>query len=128
MLDSLNSSQKGRHIEEQVALYLQRQGLKFIEKNFTCKQGEIDLIFQAADILVFVEVRYRAKTNFCHPIETIRYSKQKKVIAAAKVFTHWRKWAQTLTLRFDVVSVTGPTDQLQFEWIPDAFQVQYPFY
>lgn len=128
MQEHLNSSHKGRYIEEQVALYLQRQGLRFVEKNFACKQGEIDLIFQTADILVFVEVRYRAKTHFCHPIETIRYSKQKKVISAAKVFVHWRKWAQSLTLRFDVVSVTGPTDCLQFEWIPDAFQVQYPFY
>jgi putative endonuclease len=119
--------QKGQHVESQVAVYLQQQGLRLIEKNFTCKQGEIDLIFQAADLLICVEVRYRNNSHFCHPLETIGYAKQKKVIAAAKFFVHCKQWAQALTVRFDIVSVTGPADRLQFEWIPDAFQVQYGF-
>ena len=79
----IDTKKLGKQAEDFVCHYLQKQKLKLITRNYSCRYGEIDLIMRDKASLVFVEVRYRAKTNFCHPIETIRYSKQKKVISAA---------------------------------------------
>ncbi len=48
----------GNQYESLAKEYLQRQGLRFIEANFTTKVGEIDLIFKEAQTIVFVEVKY----------------------------------------------------------------------
>ena len=66
-LKSLLSKRSLGDIKEQQAKeYLQTQGLQFVEQNFNCKLGEIDLIFSdpKANILVFVEVKFRSSDQF----------------------------------------------------------------
>src|SRR5690554_427611 len=57
---SLSRRHKGHAIEQLAETWLSERGLTLIEKNFTLKGGEIDLIMWQDDVLVFVEVRYRA--------------------------------------------------------------------
>ena len=55
----MDSKQQG-YVTEQTALqHLQSAGLALVERNFSSKYGEIDLVMTEADVLVFVEVRYR---------------------------------------------------------------------
>ena len=66
----------GRQAEKIAKQFPKNQGLKFIESNFYSRMGEIDLIMQESDTLIFIEVRYRKNTAHGSPLETITPSKQ----------------------------------------------------
>lgn len=112
----------GQAVEQAVRRYLEAQGLHFREANYHCKMGEIDLVMIDEATLVFVEVRYRLDSEFCHPLETITRSKQRKIIRAASHYLVQRLGSHDVACRFDVVGVTESDDKsLQFQWIPQAF-------
>jgi putative endonuclease len=119
----MNRKAIGDNAERLACQYLQRHGLKLLGRNFRCRGGEIDLIMQHGDSLVFVEVRYRRRTGFGRAAETVSALKQDRVIRCAQVYINqhrcWNKAA-----RFDVLSVEGETDQLRIDWITNAFQTK----
>lgn len=102
---------RGQWGEQTAATFLQEKGYELLDRNWSCKAGEIDIVMRDADTLVFVEVRLRRATLFGSGDETVAWQKQQKLIRAA----HWYMQA-TKTLaqpaRFDVVSITytSPTD------------------
>jgi len=106
----------GERAEQQACQFLKAQGLKLIEKNWHYYTGEIDLIMQDDDDIVFVEVRYRTNINYGKPIETISQSKRKKIIKTALCYLQRKKWLNR-SCRFDVVSIY----QEKLEWIKHAF-------
>ncbi|MEN8178338.1 MAG: YraN family protein [Pseudomonadota bacterium] len=110
---------KGKSAEEQARRHLERQGLKLLDTNYRCKRGEIDLIMQDTETLVFIEVRYRKSSTFGSAVESVTMGKQIKLIAAAK---HYLQEHRTNTpCRFDVVGITGQ-NEAKVEWIKNAFQ------
>lgn len=105
-------------IHEQKAKHcLQQAGLEFVESNFNCKFGEIDLIFRdsSSQLLVFVEVRYRKSDTFGGAAASVSKSKQEKIKKSALFYVSQRKLAPNM--RFDVVAIEGE----QFNWIQSAF-------
>lgn len=101
--------------------YLSKQGLYLLERNYRCRGGEIDLIMQHGDSLVFIEVRYRRNIAHGRATETVTAYKQRRVIHCARVYmNHHGSW--NVPARFDVVSIEGEPDQRQIEWISNAFQ------
>ena len=110
---------KGQSAEHRAMQHLQQQGLKLLTTNYRCKRGEIDLIMQDIDTLVFVEVRYRKSDAFGSAVETVDTSKQNKLIAAA--YHYLLENRKSSPCRFDVVGITGER-RPQIEWIKDAFQ------
>ncbi|MFO1258421.1 MAG: YraN family protein [Gammaproteobacteria bacterium] len=113
----------GQQVEDFAAQYLSQQGIQILEKNFQCKAGEIDIVGRMANILVFVEVRYRRSREFGHPLETVTRAKQIKLIRTAQYYLQ-RFRNHPPDCRFDVISAIGSISQLDWEWIPNAFQVQ----
>lgn len=111
---------KGLHFERLAELMLQRAGLKTLTRNFNCRVGEIDLIMEDAEILIFVEVRYRESSEFGDPLETITKTKQLRIIRAANFFLQRHPHYFERVCRFDAVGVTGST-HLETRWIKDAF-------
>jgi len=87
--------------------YLEQAGLKLIQKNFSCKGGELDLIMRDGKILVFVEVRKRASMQFGGAIASITPAKQRKMQHAAQVFLLRLK--QQPACRFDVIAIEAGT-------------------
>lgn len=113
----------GQQVEDLAAQYLSQRGLHILERNFQCKAGEIDLVGQISDSLIFIEVRYRYTREFGHPLETVTRSKQLKLIRTAQYYL--QRFRNTPPdCRFDVLSAIGPLSELDWEWIPNAFQVQ----
>jgi len=108
---------KGQAAEQQACLYLQKKGLKLIQKNFFCKMGEIDLIMQEGAFLVFIEVRYRTTDDYGTPSETVGKQKQRRLIKTASLFLIKNKKFQQYPARFDVVAIKPD----QIEWIKQAF-------
>jgi putative endonuclease len=110
------------HIKEAQALQqLKAAGMRFIQKNYHCRYGEIDLIMKDKQTIVFVEVRMRAAKNFSSAIESIQIKKQQKIITAANIFLAKHPFWQKFMARFDVVAFSHPY-QKQGLWIRDAFR------
>jgi len=104
---------------EQLALtYLQEKGLRLISKNFTCRFGEIDLIMEDKNCLVFIEVRLRTNPLYGSGADTVTLSKQKKIIRTAQLFLLGYDVGNR-DCRFDVVSVNKNID-----WIQHAFTLE----
>jgi putative endonuclease len=101
----------GRGWEQVACKHLEKHGLKLVEKNFTCKGGEIDLIMRDGDALVFVEVRQRADRTHGGAAASIMPVKQARLVCAAQVYL--MRYRQLPPCRFDVVAIDG--DQL--DWL-----------
>ena len=67
----MNKRQTGADQEVLAAVWLEKQGLRILEKNYRCRQGEIDLIARDGRYLVFVEVKYRKGIHTGHPSEAV---------------------------------------------------------
>lgn len=114
-----NRSSKGKATEKLACDYLKKNGLSLIEKNFHSRYGEIDLIMQHRETLVFIEVRYRKNDNFGGAKASITLDKQKKIYKTALLYM--QKKGREFNSRFDVVAITGINKQLEIEWIQNAF-------
>ncbi len=113
--------QVGQAAEGAAALILQAQGLQLIERNFNCKQGEIDLILQDKEQLVFVEVRFRKNQLFGGGAASVTQAKQQKLQRAA--YFYLSRWQQPPSCRFDVMAMTFDSSQqiICENWIKNAF-------
>jgi len=106
-----------------VASWLQKSGFILLEKNFRTKFGEIDLICQKEDLLVFVEVKTRRSTYF-QIASVVNLSKQKKIIHIAKYYIYQNQ-IQDKICRFDVASILFKDSKYEIEYFEDAFQEQF---
>lgn len=107
----------GNKAEDEALALLKKAGLKLIERNYRCRTGEIDLIMQEAQTLVFVEVRYRANSLYGGPLETVTASKQNKIRSAAQHYMVEKNLSANYSLRFDVVGMSNS----ETNWIKGAF-------
>ena len=108
---------RGDKAEQQACKHLQSQGLKLLEKNFSTKAGEVDLIMRDGETLVFVEVRYRKNTDFGGAAASVTTKKQQRIIKAALAYQ--QKHMPQSSMRFDVVAIEG--DNGNIDWIVSAF-------
>lgn len=105
----------GSDFEQKARIFLEKQGLKFLEANQTFKCGELDLIMQQGQTIVFVEVRHRKNNRFGSAVESIDYRKQQKWQNAANQWLAKRHQSlETADCRFDVVAFEGDNPPL---WI-----------
>jgi len=117
----MNRRASGHDAEELACDYLTSRGLRLLARNFHCRGGEIDLIMQHGDSLVFIEVRYRRHTAYGRAAETVSPHKQSRIIRCARYYlTRHRCW--NAAVRFDVVGIEGKPGEQQVEWISDAFR------
>jgi putative endonuclease len=101
----------GRFGEDVAARHLERAGLVLVERNWRCREGEIDIVALDGAVLVFCEVKTRSGLAFGSPAEAVSPTKQRRlrVLAARWLGDHPQPWTE---LRFDVVSVLRTRDDL----------------
>jgi len=109
----------GNAAEQIACRHLESRGLVLRERNYRCRGGEIDLIMQAGNQLVFVEVRYRKHNRYGSAAESVTPAKQARLISAANHYL--QQTPGGLACRFDVVAISGSRGE-QIDWIADAFQ------
>jgi putative endonuclease len=107
---------KGDEAEQIAQRYLKKQGLTLIDKNFSARYGEIDLIMEHGTSLVFVEVRYRQSQQYGGAVASVTRSKQRKIINTANFYL--QKYKINRPCRFDVIAVEAEN---QINWIQHAF-------
>lgn len=106
----------GQMGEDDALAYLQQQGLTLVERNFRCKGGEIDLVMQLKDTLIFVEVRKRADKKHGGAAASVTPAKQKRLIIAAHIFL--QRYKMPPACRFDVIAIDGA----EMSWIKNAIE------
>lgn len=90
--------------EAKAARWYEANGYAVLDRNWRCRDGELDLVVRRGDVLAFVEVKTRANDRYGHPAEAVTVAKQRRIRRLASRFcadtgVHARQ------LRFDVVSV-----------------------
>ena len=92
-------------IGEKLAVdFLKKRGYKILQRNYRCREGEIDIIAQKDEFLVFVEVRTKKNPAFGTPEESVTLSKREKLISLANAYIQaYNKPPQSW--RIDVVAV-----------------------
>ena len=113
----------GNKGEKIAADYLKKQGYRIVSKNFVSAHGEIDIIAQNKDFLVFVEVKSRKNNeenfkNYGLPSEAVTKNKQKHIIFTAKIYLQQHHTDKAL--RFDVIEVYMDKN-VKVNHIEDAF-------
>jgi putative endonuclease len=96
----------GQFGEEQAARYLRRRFYTILERNFRCRQGEIDIIARRGGVVAFVEVKLRKNADFGEAREFVTFSKQRRVVSAAEFWL--MKNPCELQPRFDVIEIYAP--------------------
>lgn len=107
---------------EKLALdFLRGLGYKILRTNFRCRGGEIDIVAQQSDCLVFVEVRTKKSPDFGTPEESVTFSKREKLISVANAYLQTCDNAPP-SWRIDVVAVElTPDDKIsRLEHIENA--------
>ncbi|NOX43376.1 MAG: YraN family protein [Gammaproteobacteria bacterium] len=120
---SITSSKSiGERAENAAYEYLLAQGLIPISRNYRISGGEIDIILEDKDDIVFTEVRFRKHNNFGDGAESVTRKKQNRIYRTALHFIQKHPKLAKRNFRFDVISISQSGNQFTFDWIDDAFQ------
>lgn len=112
----------GKSGEEIARDYLMEQGAKIVVSNYQNRYGEIDLIIQDGDTLAFVEVKTRDQEDQGTPFDAITPSKQNQIIRMAKLYIQEKEIYDQI-MRFDVVGIVMHSDEIDIDWLKDAFRI-----
>jgi len=115
---------KGALGEALAELFLKQRGFLILARNFRTPFGEIDLIAQEGETVVFIEVKSLYSANLA-PEESIGRRKKEHLKRAALAFLKEKGWLARL-VRFDVVTIRfcQSTPGSRIEHLPDVFS--YP--
>lgn len=96
----------GRWGENLACKYLEENNYTVIERNFLCRQGEIDIV--AKDIkkseLIFIEVKTRSNFRYGNPADAVNKSKQKRMVQAIKYYIY-KNDINNIAIRLDVIEI-----------------------
>lgn len=112
----MNKRECGAVWEEKARAYLCSLGYEILAHNFYTHFGEIDIVAKDGDMLVFVEVKYRADTGRGYPQEAVNARKQQRIRKSAEYYLFRHGYADC-PCRFDVIAILGN----ELTHIKDAF-------
>lgn len=126
---ALKKNELGAKGEDLAIRYLKKRGYRIIERNYRVKLGEIDIIAEQGDDLVFIEVKTRSDTSFGSPFESITVQKQKQLSKVALEYIGKKK-CHLCPARFDVVGIQFQKGSKSFgdaniELLQNAFDLCY---
>ena len=95
----------GRWGEDLAARYLHTQGYRILERNLRTAYGEIDILAQEDDMLVFIEVKTRTSLAFGLPESSVNLIKQAHIRSAALAYIQAHPEYDEVTWRVDVLAI-----------------------
>lgn len=113
----------GRIGEDMVANFLRSRGYIILRQNYHSKFGEIDIVAESPEKLLFVEVKTRRDNSLQDPSDSVDLEKQRKIISTAYDFL--RKLHLKTKVRFDIAEVTysvcDDNKKFSLNYIKNAF-------
>lgn len=88
----MQTTRFGRDGETAAEKYLEGKGYHFLTRNFKRTHGEIDLIMEDGETLVFIEVKSRTNRRYGEPKEAVTPFKQQHIRYTAKAFACSRQY------------------------------------
>ena len=112
----------GKLGEDLAVAYLRKVGYRILAQNYRCLYGEVDIIAEDGNVIVFIEVKSRKSETFGDPQEAVGLEKQKKL---SRISLHYlqQKRLEICNARFDVVAVKLLPDGTRIELIRNAFNL-----
>lgn len=117
-MPDLSAYAKGVMGETAAENHLIAKGFSPIARRYRSPYGEIDLIMQNHDLLVFIEVKTRERGNLLSAQSAVTPAKQRRLISTARCFLNEHSEYAEYMIRFDVVTVAKDG----IVHIADAFQ------
>ena len=119
-----HANEIGRIGEEMVEKFLRSRGYIIYARNHHEKYGELDIVAENRDIMLFVEVKTRRSDSIMNPADAVDYDKQQKLINTARAFL--KKAHHFGDVRFDIAEVTYTVDNggeyhFSLNYIKNAF-------
>jgi putative endonuclease len=105
--------------EQLAAQYLNQQGCAILQRNWRCPYGEVDIIAQDGDTVLFVEVKARHNVKHLLPREAVDTRKQTRLRQCAELYLSL--FYPEAPCRFDVVEVWWSGGQPCVRWLREAF-------
>lgn len=84
--------------------FLKKKGYRIRETNFHCREGEIDIIAEKDDYLIFVEVRTKSSYNFGTPEESVTHAKKERLVTLAFTYLNSHQNLPS-SWRIDIVAI-----------------------
>ncbi len=113
--------QAGSQWEKTAETFLCARGLKPLQRNFTSRFGEIDLIMEDDKTVVFVEVKYRVNKSHGSGADAVTLHKQRRISLTAAWFLAMNPARAEQYCRFDVISIDPGKGDEGITWIKSAF-------
>jgi putative endonuclease len=117
----------GKRGEDAAAQYIGKKGYRIVERNFTCKLGEMDIIALDGKTLCFIEVKTLSGNTYGPPEIAVTVHKQHQLSKVALAYLN-QNHLHDIEARFDVIAVTLSPGDERVELIKDAFELRYPRY
>ena len=108
--------------EQLAGQYMEKLGFRVVRYNYRCRYGEIDLVLESKEYLVFLEVKLRKNDLFATGAEAVNARKQLKLRRAAEYYLQCHQ--TNLNPRFDVLEIYAPDGlkaPMSFNHIENAF-------
>lgn len=105
------TQQIGKFGEDEAEKYLKQKGYKILERNFSCKRGEIDIIALDKSEIVFIEIKSRLSLKFGLASEAVTKYKLKHIYKTAEYYLYKRNLLNENT-RIDVIEVYIKNNQI----------------
>ncbi|MGI6012789.1 MAG: YraN family protein [Oscillospiraceae bacterium] len=120
----MNSGTLGAWGEEKAAEFLRQKGYRILARNYRVRTGELDLVAETEEFLVFVEVKLRKNARFAAAREFVTNKKQQKLRSAAEAWL--AAFPTERQPRFDVVEIYAPngtaSERIQIYHLENAFE------
>ena len=105
----MSTTSTGNQGEYLACEYLKKQGYKILERNFRIRGGEIDIVAQDEDFLVFIEVKTRYSHEYGLPVESMTSWKIRHLLKTARFYVQETNWGDR-PYRLDFISVDFADD------------------
>lgn len=110
----------GKRAENLAASFLKKHGVKILSRNTAYPTGELDIVAEDHQSIIFVEVKYRRDASYGTASEMVSASKQKKLRNTALLWMQEHDPNMLKASRFDVIAISNK-DHKQIDWIKNAF-------
>lgn len=113
------SSRIGNEAEALARRFLENNGLIFVQRNYRCRTGEVDLIMQSQETLVFVEVKFRSQSQHGKAIEYFHSVKRRKFESAVAHYLQQNKLNPSIVPhRIDLVGIElNQSGNAEYNWL-----------
>ncbi len=109
----------GRRGEDAAAAFLEKEGHRIVERNWSFSGYEIDIVSEHEGFIVFVEVKTRTSAQWGDPEDAVDERRMRRLIRGASHYL--KKYCIDKPARFDIVSLLWNERQFELEYIEDAF-------